>query len=129
MSRLRRILSNVRLRERSRSWRAYWTAKGVIPRWQLVAVYLLITGIGIAGFYSINQALDRIQQSRVEACDAAADRNRDTKAEINRQIELLPEPRKTRAKQQAAATFGIINTLTPARTHAQCVELVRVDQE
>lgn len=55
-----------------RSLKTYWTATGVIPRWQLVLVYALIVGAGVVGFAKIMAQQDdikdlvaSIQKSRV----------------------------------------------------------------
>lgn len=36
----------------------YWTATGVIPRWQLLAVYVLVVAAGFVGFLSIRSAVN-----------------------------------------------------------------------
>ena len=51
-----------------RKFRAYWTAKGVIPRWQLLLVYVTIVGAGVFGFASIQRSLDRGKQALREEC-------------------------------------------------------------
>lgn len=41
--------------------RGFWTQRGVIPRWQLVLVYLLIVAAGAAGFSKTSAQQDDIQ--------------------------------------------------------------------
>lgn len=43
--------------------REYWTATGVIPRWQLFAVYALVIGVGIVGFWRVGDAASRADES------------------------------------------------------------------
>lgn len=51
-----------------RRFHAYWTAKGVIPRWQLLFVYVVIVAAGIFGFASIQRSLDRGKRALQEEC-------------------------------------------------------------
>ena len=50
----------------------WWTATGVIPRWQLLLVYMLIVAAGALGIQSNRSAVDRINMERgrntVAAC-------------------------------------------------------------
>lgn len=55
--------------------RHYWTATGVIPRWQLLAVYGLIFAAGFIGFLSLRDAVDKAN-SAADQAKAASRSNR-----------------------------------------------------
>jgi hypothetical protein len=42
--------------------RSYWTTPGVIPRWQLFVVYLVIAVVGVVGFVRIGNQADRAEE-------------------------------------------------------------------
>lgn len=104
--------------------RAYWTEVGVIPRWQLVAVYLLIAGGGVAGFHQSSGARDEIQQSRHEAVVRTC---REQNARHNRTIKKLDSliaregnaARGRRARQRRDSTVALIDALVPKKNCKQ----------
>lgn len=104
----------------------YWTATGVIPRWQLVAVYVLVVGATVVGFISVshqtnrvNDAVRQIQRQRYYLCQ---DQNRRHDLTIKRLDELIaatsPPRRKKRAERSRAGTLQLINALAPRRNCA-----------
>lgn len=63
------------LRARWPGWRAYWTARGVIPRWQLFLVYVVVVGAGAYGLQSnaatAGKAKDAVARSTATAIEAS----------------------------------------------------------
>lgn len=55
-------------RLRARSVWDWWTATGVIPRWQLIAVYVLVVAAGAAGMTATRNAADRAQAAVDDNC-------------------------------------------------------------
>ena len=73
------------------NWRCrnYWTAVGVIPRWQLVAVYLFIAAIGIVAIGSVARQSDEIE-AQANRATALAIQNRQlskASAELARRVQ------------------------------------------
>lgn len=127
--RLRRPHLPASVEARLGGWARYWRAKGVIPRWQLVLVYVLIAAATAIGFAQVNKAIDQVQASRVRTCDDNAQKNRDTVKELDAQIRKTTDPvRRARAIRNRDATIALINTLAPPRTHEECVALVHAEQ-
>ena len=98
--------------------REYWTEVGVIPRWQLLAVYLIIVCGGLWGFYQNGEARDDIQESRREAiiisCEQQNERHDQTVRQLDRNIaDIPPGPRKRRARVSRDHTVALIDALVP----------------
>lgn len=69
--------------------RSYWTSRGVVPRWQLLLVYLLIAAVGIVGFVSVGNQADKATKTAEETRKLAlvsATLSRDT-ARLAREIQ------------------------------------------
>lgn len=58
------------LKRRWPGWRRYWLARGVIPRWQLLLVYVVIVSAGALGFADAQNQRD--QTARVATRTNAA---------------------------------------------------------
>lgn len=58
-----------RLRAR-RVWE-WWTATGVIPRWQLLLVYMFVTAAGAVGMTSTRDVADRADRAAIRADELA----------------------------------------------------------
>jgi hypothetical protein len=112
--------------------RAYWTEVGVISRWQLMAVYLLIIGVMLAGFVdSAKRREDLKEQSRDTAVRleaqtrmAAADIKRSRRAAVvatcreqnaRRDAALAVLYRQIRDNAARANAQGLIVALAPAQ--------------
>ena len=74
----------------------WWTATGVIPRWQLLLVYMLVVAAGALGIQSNRSAVDRInterQRNAVAACARDSTQNQallDFMAELGARAETL----------------------------------------
>lgn len=131
---------------RRERWKRWWTARGVIPRWQQVGAYLLI---GIAAFvvfksngdtsdnanHAANQAksashdaqaaahnaqaaIAAIQQQRKDLCKDQNKRRRKTIARLDFLITKLPPDERVRAKEIRASNVSLINALAPKRNCA-----------
>lgn len=78
----------------------YWTATGVIPRWQLVAVYGLMAVIGIVGFATIGNTADKASQASqstrtlAQSTRALAQRAAAQAAESHRQALAIQQQRR-----------------------------------
>jgi hypothetical protein len=68
--------------------RRFWTQKGVIPRWQLLLVYVMVVGVAAAGLWRTSVVADdanalarRVQEDREAAirtsCEQQNERNTD----------------------------------------------------
>lgn len=134
------------MRARLARYRHYWTATGVIPRWQLVAVYALVLTVVLIGYLRVGNVADdahsAANQAKVAAHDAQAaahnaqravagvqrqrkdlckDQNGRRKATIDRLDELiakLPPDQKAQAKSIRASNVSLINALAPKRNCA-----------
>lgn len=79
--------------------RRYWTATGVIPRWQLVAVYALVIGACIVGFVTIGNAVHRAN-SATRANRALAQRADAQARATQRQAAAIQRQRRELCKDQ-----------------------------
>lgn len=48
-------------------WKAYWTRRGVIPRWQQFGAYVLIVAAGAIGFHNIGNAAEKANRATRES--------------------------------------------------------------
>jgi predicted kinase len=128
--------------------REYWTEVGVIPRWQLLAVYSLVVGAGLAGFIDSNHRRDDLKEQSRETAARLAEQTRsaaagikesrrqaviatcreqnarhdNTLAELDRQIMELPPARRARAERNRVGTEALIDALAPKQ---DCVARAR----
>ncbi len=49
-------------------FRSYWTARGVIPRWQLIGVYIVVVAAGSYGLGETRQIAEQGQRSEIALC-------------------------------------------------------------
>lgn len=120
--------------------RAYWTETGVIPRWQLLAVYGIIVCGGLWGFHQADAQRDeieaqairsdqRIQESRRDAviisCRQQNERHDRTIRQLDRNIAGLPRgPERLRARQRRDSTVSLIDALVPKTDCKQRAEML-----
>jgi hypothetical protein len=119
-----------------RGFWAWWTATGVIPRWQLLLVYVLVIVAGMVGMASTRSVADRangaaldakhavaqVQASRIELCEQANERHDAVIAELERQIARLSPKRRAEANARKAGTIALLEAIAPRR---DCVEALR----
>lgn len=81
---------------RRKADRNFWTQTGVIPRWQLLAVYLTIVAAGVIGFWQTSSVANRaddlardVRDSRMQAIITTCQQQNDRNAEIVRTIRDL----------------------------------------
>lgn len=90
------------LRVRCRGWwrrfRAWWTARGVIPRWQLLLVYALIVTAGAIGMSKTSDAASKAKDAADETHHLAATTNaalcalrRDLEVRVTASLKFLDE--------------------------------------
>jgi hypothetical protein len=93
--------------------RGFWRQTGVIPRWQLLTVYVLIVASGVAGFVSIKDSRrDAIERT----CREQNERHDKAIAKLDQIIaELPPGPRKRDAEQRRPGTILLIDALAPKK--------------
>lgn len=114
--------------------RSYWRQVGVIPRWQLVVLWLSMGAIAaIGGGIAINQS-DEIQKNRIEItreqCIAGNQRHN---AAVEKTLELLANPAVPRnppltpeqKRRQRAEIIEWVNSLVPQRDCDRQVEAVK----
>lgn len=117
ISRVRRFFVN----ERTARWKRYWTATGVIPRWQLVAVYLAFATACAIGFEQQHEQSQAIQTQRAESirrqCEDQNRRNKATIARLDLRLKQLEEKAGPVAAARARAsrdfTVALIDSLAP----------------
>lgn len=107
--------ATAKTRQRLSNWYHYWTAVGVIPRWQLVFIYGMIALICTYGFIKVNQAISDIQQNRIEQCQAGNDRHDATIRQLNKEIAADPPARRREAEANKAATIRLLNAAVPKK--------------
>lgn len=114
---------------------SYWKQTGVIPRWQLIAVYVLIVAAGTIGIWRTQTVAHRaddlsrdIQAQRVvnirQSCDEQNARHDDTIAALDRLIGQLPKDstRRFLAEKNRPGTVLLINALAPKRDCGKVVK-------
>lgn len=72
--------------------KAYWTEKGVIPRWQLLGVYALVILVGVIGFNIVGSAADKATSAANEAKAASA---------VNRKLAVTAKVQATKTRRLA----------------------------
>lgn len=125
-------------------WKRYWTETGVIPRWQLFAVYVLIFAAGFIGFLTLRGAVDKsnkatranhvlavqaarqaattkrltatIQKQRKDLCQDQNARRRSTIKRLNLLTKQLPPSAERSLRRRS--TIQLINALAPPRNCA-----------
>lgn len=113
--------------------RAYWMARGVIPRWQYLLVYVLIVGAGAFGFAQTHAAQQRAEHlarqvaaQRLAAirstCEEQNVRHDQTLRTLDRLIAKVPPDRRAQARRSRASTVLLIDALAPKR---DCDQRVR----
>jgi hypothetical protein len=113
--------------------RNYWTARGVIPRWQYLTVYVAITAVFIGGLAKSNQLshkaqnlAEQIQRQRVSvvgtSCQEQNARHDATITQLDQLIRKVPASRRQRARESRAGTVLLIDALVPKR---DCAEVLR----
>lgn len=73
--------------------RSFWRQRGVIPRWQQFAAYILIVAAGIVGFISIGNASDKA----TKASKASAALAISAKRQAEQTADLISEIQQQRA--------------------------------
>jgi hypothetical protein len=105
----------------------------VIPRWQLVAVYVLIVAAGALGITQTQHVAHRadalardIQAQRVssivQSCEQQNARHDATIATLDRLIRQQPAGQRRRAERSRASTVLLIDALAPMR---DCQKVLR----
>ena len=110
-----------------RFW-AWWTARGVIPRWQLLLVYALVVGVSMVGLASTRSIADenRVLALRVDGLARAIQDQRKESIRTNCRTQ------NKRHKAAISATLRLLarpavppsRTLTPAQQRAQRTVIV-----
>lgn len=112
---------------------SYWRATGVIPRWQLLAVYVLIVAAGAAGFWQTSSVANRaddfardVQSQRVVAiranCQEQNQRHDDTIRTLDHLIARIPPGAgRDRALANRRGTVLLIDALAPKRDCGRAV--------
>lgn len=118
------------------SMREYWTAKGIVPRWQWVLAYLAIAAAFALTVYSLNQDSMATQDAIVRECKQTNATNIRTKAvlvkvadedmrqaaDAARERKQNPELFKNEIRDRRDATLALIDALAPVR---DCDNLIR----
>lgn len=110
----------------------YWTATGVIPRWQLVAVYALVITVSVIGFASVRHQnakthrvaqraaalVVEVQRQRKAVCLDQNRRHDRTIAKLDFLIAHVPPRLRKQAAASRAGNVTLINALAPRRNCA-----------
>jgi hypothetical protein len=92
--------------------RAYWTAVGVIPRWQLLAVYLLISVVFVVGLNRYGSVASRADAAAHSAKILASRVDAESKARVKESCRIS-EVRYQDAVTQLGGTYAYLTFLSP----------------
>jgi hypothetical protein len=107
----------MRLLKTLRRWwadrgRAYWMAVGVIPRWQLLAVYLLISVVFVVGLNRYGSVASRADDAAHGAKVLASRVDMESKARVKESCRIS-ESRYQDAVTQLGSTYAYLTFLSP----------------
>ena len=107
--------------------RRYWTATGVIPRWQLILAYILIAGAFAFTTYNVVHDGQNTQEAIVRECQVTNQRHDDTYKSLVDAAAIDEDNAKTGAakaevRRRRDVTLALIDALAPKR---DCDNLIR----